>query len=63
MTRSDWVCLGIIGLGIVLFLYGANNYESTVGWLGVFLFIAGVVAFLALYVYHELTKRTSSQNL
>jgi hypothetical protein len=59
MTKNDWFCVGIIGIGILLFLYGANNYEATVGWLGTFLFTAGVVAILALYVYHELTKRTS----
>ena len=56
MTKSDWACLGIVALGILLFLYGANYYDPTVGWLGVFLFVAGAVSFLALYVYHELTK-------
>jgi len=56
MTKSDWACLGIVALGILLFLYGANYYDPTVGWLGVFLFVAGAVSFIALYVYHELTK-------
>ena len=56
MIKSDWACLGIVVLGVLLFLYGANYYDPTVGWLGVFLFVAGAVSFLALYVYHELTK-------
>ncbi len=58
MTRSDWACLGIAVLGVLLFLYGANYYVATVGWLGVFLFVAGAISFLALYIYHELTKKT-----
>jgi membrane-bound ClpP family serine protease len=60
MTKNDWACLGIIVIGILLFLYGANYYDATVGWLGVFLFFAGAISFLALYIYHELTKRTGT---
>jgi len=57
MSWINWVCLGIIVLGVVLFLYGANYYEATVGWSGVFLFIAGILAFLTRYIYSELTKK------
>ena len=57
MARINWVCLGIIVLSVVLFLYGANYYEATVGWSGVFLFIAGILAFLIRYIYSELTKK------
>ena len=57
MSWINWACLGIIVLGVVLFLYGANYYEATVGWSGVFLFIAGILAFLVRYIYSELTKK------
>jgi hypothetical protein len=62
MAWTDWACLGVVILGAVLFLYGANFYEATVGWVGVYLFAGGIVAFLALYVYGELTKKPKAQN-
>ena len=56
MSWINWACLGIILLGVVLFLYGANYYEANVGWSGVLLFIGGTLAFLIRYIYVELTK-------
>jgi hypothetical protein len=43
-------------------LYGANFYNAVVGWAGVFLFIGGILAFLILYIYRELTKSEKAQN-
>jgi membrane-bound ClpP family serine protease len=57
MSWTNWMCLGLIVLGVMLFLYGANYYDATIGWSGVFLFIAGILAFLILYIYGELTKK------
>ena len=57
MSRINWACLGIIVLGVVLFLCGANYYDATVGWVGVYLFIIGILAILVLYIYDELTKK------
>jgi hypothetical protein len=57
MSWTNWACLGITVLGVILFLYGANYYDAAVGWAGVYLFIAGIVAFLILYIYGELTKK------
>ena len=57
MSREDWLCLGLIILGILLFLYGANYYDNFVGWTGVFLFVGGVLALIALSVYNALVKR------
>jgi hypothetical protein len=57
MSWINWVCLGMIVLGVVLFLYGANYYDATVGWAGVYLVIIGIIAILVLYVYGELTKK------
>ena len=59
MSRVNWACVGIILLSVILFLYGANSYNAFVGWTGVFLFIAGVMAFLLLYIYRELTQKVT----
>jgi drug/metabolite transporter (DMT)-like permease len=61
MTWTDWACLGVAVIGIVLFLYGANYYNAVVGWLGVFLFVGAIVAYLLLYAYKELTKKPATQ--
>jgi hypothetical protein len=61
MRRNDLACLGIIVLGAVLFLYGANFYDATVGWVGVYLFFGGILVFLVLYVYGEWAKRARVQ--
>jgi hypothetical protein len=39
-------------LGIILFLYGANTYNDLVGWFGAFLFLGGLLAIIALYIYN-----------
>ena len=56
MSREDWACIGLIIFGIVLFLIGANYYNAVVGWLGVFLFLGGILALIALYAYNLLNK-------
>lgn len=62
MLWINWACLGAVLLGVVLFLYGANYYNATVGWAGVGLSVVGILVFLVHYVYGELTKRVSVQN-
>lgn len=57
MSRTDWTCLGLVLLGILLFLYGANFYNAFVGWFGVFLFVGAIVAWIVLYVYGALLKK------
>ena len=57
MSRADWVFFCLLILGVILFLIGANYYNSVVGWLGVFLFVGSVVAWILLYVYTWLKKR------
>jgi hypothetical protein len=48
--------------GFALLLYGANFYNAIVGWLGVYFFFGGILVFLVLYIYGELTTREESQN-
>ena len=62
MSRTDWACLLAVIVGFVLFLYGANFYNAFVGWIGVYLFFGGILAFLILYIYGELTKKKEAQN-
>ena len=57
MSWTDWTLLGLFILGFLLFLYGANNYNSVVGYSGVYLFIGAVAAYLIVYIYKELTKK------
>jgi divalent metal cation (Fe/Co/Zn/Cd) transporter len=62
MSRVDLVCLGIVVLGFVLFLYGANFFDAVIGWVGVYLIIGGILVFLLFYIYNELTKKVEVQN-
>ena len=57
MSWTNWACLGVVILGFALFLYGANVFDAAIGWIGVYLFFGGVLAFLLLYVYKEMTKK------
>ena len=57
MSWTDWTLLGLFILGFLLFLYGANNYNSIVGYSGVYLFIGSIAAYLVIYIYKELTKK------
>jgi hypothetical protein len=62
MSWVDWICLVVGILGFALLLYGANFYNAVAGWLGVYFFFGGILVFLVLYIYGELTKKEESQN-
>ena len=62
MSRTDWACLGASILGFLLFLYGANVFNAVIGWIGVYFFFGGILVFLVLYIYGELTKKEEVQN-
>jgi len=57
MSWTDWTLLGLFILGFLLFLYGANAYNSVVGYSGIYLFIGSIGAYLVIYIYKELTKK------
>jgi len=61
MTWTDWACLGIFILGFLLFLIGANIYNAIIGYSGIYLFIGAIAAYLMIYAYKELTKKTPIQ--
>jgi hypothetical protein len=62
MSWVNLACLGMVILGFVFFLYGANFYDAVIGWVGVYLIIGGILVFLLFYIYNELTKKTEVQN-
>ena len=62
MYWTGWACLGSVILGLVLVLYGANFYDAVIGWVGVYLFFGGILVFLGLYIYRELTSKEEAQN-
>lgn len=62
MSRVNLACLGMVILGFVLFLYGANFYDVVIGWVSVYLIIGGILVFLLFYIYNELTKKVKVQN-
>jgi hypothetical protein len=57
MSWRGLVCLLIVIVGVVLFLYGANYYDAGVGWAGVGLFVGGFLSYVLLKVYEYLVKR------
>ena len=59
MSWKSLAILFVVILGIVLFLCGANYYDEVSGWSGLFLIVAGIVAYLILGVYGALRKRES----
>jgi membrane-bound ClpP family serine protease len=56
VSRAYWACVGLMVVGLVLFLVGANYYNAVVGFAGEYVFIFGIIAALAVYVYSELKK-------
>ena len=56
MSWTDIACLALVVLGVILFLYGANAYDATVGWTGLGVFFAGLIVYVALQGYRSMTK-------
>jgi len=61
MSRTNLACLSAVILGFLLFVYGANIFNVIVGWIGVYFFFGGILLFLVLYIYGELTKKEEVQ--
>lgn len=57
MKKIDWLLLAVFVAGFVLFLVGANIWNATVGYGGIYMCIGAVAAYIIIYIYHELTKR------
>ena len=65
MSWKDLICLCMVIVGVVLFLYGANYYDAFIGWTGVYLTIAGFLIKIVLMVWESLKgseKRRMARN-
>ena len=56
MAWTDWACLSVFIVGFILFVVGANIYNSLVGYTGLYLSIGSIIAYLLIYIYKEYTK-------
>ena len=54
MSWMDLICLCMVIVGVVAFLYGANYYDALIGWTGVYLAIAGFLVKIVLMVWESL---------
>jgi hypothetical protein len=59
MSKTDLTLLLVFILGFVMFLYGAKFYDAVVGYAGIYLFIGTIAAYLVIYIFKELTKKTA----
>jgi SNF family Na+-dependent transporter len=57
MSWKDLICLCIVIMGVVFFIYGANYYDALIGWAGVCLVIAGFLVKIVLMVWENLQKK------
>jgi len=57
MPWKALACLLIMLVGFVLFLYGANYYDATVGWTGFGLFVGGIVLYVVLKLLEPRQKK------
>ncbi|NLE03373.1 MAG: hypothetical protein GX638_01035 [Crenarchaeota archaeon] len=60
MSRIDWICLGLLLLGVMLFLFGANYYNEVIGWIGFVLFIISIAVLVFMFVYNWTKKKSGS---
>lgn len=57
MSPKDLICLCLVLVGIVLFLYGANYFDAVTGWVGVLMILAGVFGEIVLKLYEATGKK------
>ena len=61
MSKIDWVLIVVFILGFVLFLYGANSYNASVGYGGIYLSIGSIAVYILIFIYKELKKRETCE--
>jgi hypothetical protein len=57
MSWKEIVCVCVIVIGIILFLYGANYYNAVIGWTGFSLMIGGFFAEIVFKVCESIRKK------
>lgn len=59
MSWRDLLCVFLVIVGLIMFLFGSNAYNTVLGWGGVVLIAVGFIAEIALQAYSFLRKRES----
>jgi len=59
VSLKEIVCVCVIVVGVILFLYGANYYNAVIGWAGFSLIIGSFFAEIVLKVYESVRKKRS----
>jgi|CryGeyStandDraft_7_1057128.scaffolds.fasta_scaffold85659_1 hypothetical protein len=62
MSWKEIVCVCVIVIGMILFLYGANYYNAVIGWTGFSLMIGGFFAEIVFKVCESIRKKESVRN-
>jgi len=62
MSWTDLTLLCLFIIGFLLFLVGANTYNSVIGYSGIYLFIGSIIVYLVVYIYKEISKKKPDQN-
>ncbi len=57
MLLRDIILLFVVIIGIIFFLYGANQYNLVEGWIGVGLILIGFVLYIILRATDAMTKK------
>lgn len=60
MSWRDLLCICVIVIGAILFLYGANYYNVMIGWTGFSLLIVGFFAEIVFKIYEHMRKKGES---
>ena len=60
MSWKEILCVCVIVMGVILFLYGANYYNAVIGWTGFSLILGGFFAEIAFKVYESVRKKAIS---
>jgi len=61
MRWKDIVCVCVVIVGVILFLYGSNIYNAIVGWGGIYLMIGGFFAEIILRIYEAVRRKRVGQ--
>ena len=56
MHWLDILCIVLVVLGVMLFLYGSNVYDQVFGFGGIGLFVFGVLLYIATQVFKRKAK-------
>jgi len=57
MSWKEILCVCVIVMGVILFLYGANYYNAFIGWTGFSLILGGFFVEIAFKVYESVRKK------